>query len=98
MTTPTASSDDQAAPRRMTMGRVVELLLTRGGSEHSSVTITRNAKGDAQLEVVVRTGEGDSPQTVEQAEAIAVSVYDRLRERYPYGAAPQASAGANGGA
>lgn len=91
MSTTSTRQDEQAPARRMSMGRVVELLLTRGGSEHSSVTIARNAKGDVQLEVVVRTGEGDSPATVEQAEAIATAVYDRLRDKYPHGAS-------NGGA
>jgi hypothetical protein len=84
-----------ARARRLTLSDVVEQLLQRGGGEHSSVTLSRNAKGETQVEVVVRTGEGDSPHTVEEAEAIATAVYNRLLELYPFGAAP---AGTNGGA
>lgn len=69
--------------QRMTLSQVVEKLLERGGSEHSSVTLSRNAKGATQIEVVVRTGEGGAVTTVEEAEAVAVSVYERLRGRYP---------------
>jgi hypothetical protein len=71
-------------PRRMTMGQVVEALLNRGGSEHSSVTLTRNAKGETQI-VVVRTGDTGPVQTITDAEAAAVEVYDRCRTRYPSG-------------
>lgn len=70
-------------PQRMTLSQVVEKLLERGGSEHSSVTLSRNAKGATQIEVVDRTGEGGAVTTVEEAEAVAVSVYERLRGRYP---------------
>lgn len=70
-------------PQRMTLSQIVEKLLERGGSEHSSVTLTRNAKGNVQLEVVVRTGENSSVTTVEEAEAVAISVYERLALRYP---------------
>lgn len=84
---PTAPAE---RPRRMTMGQVVEALLNRGGGEHSSVTLTRNAKGETQIDVVVRTSEHGEAETVEDAEAIATATYDRLRERYPMG-------GTNGG-
>lgn len=73
------------APKRMSLSQVVEALLQRGGSEHSSVTISRNAKGETQLEVVVRTGDAGEVATIEQAEQHAREVYDRLRTAYPYG-------------
>lgn len=73
-----------ASPARMTLSRVVELLLERRNVERSSVTLTRNAKGETQIDVVVRTGDEGSPiVTVEDAEAAAGRVYDRLRARYP---------------
>jgi hypothetical protein len=79
--------DEQAQPaRRMTLSQVVEALLQRGGGEHSSVTLSRNAKGETQIEVVVRTGEQGAVQTIEQAEIAAGEVYSRLRLAYPYGA------------
>jgi hypothetical protein len=77
--------DATPAPKRMSLSQVVEALLQRGGSEHSSVTLTRNAKGETQIEVVVRTGEAGDVTTIEEAEAAAIAVYDRLRERYTYG-------------
>jgi hypothetical protein len=86
--------DAPARARRLTLSDVVEQLLQRGGGEHSSVTLSRNAKGETQVEVVVRTGEGDSPHTVEEAEAIATAIYARLLELYPFGVTP---AGPNGG-
>jgi hypothetical protein len=78
-----AETEQAARRRRLTLTDVVEKLLDRGGSEHSSVTLSRNAKGETQIEVVVRTGEAGSVQTIEEAEAAAVTVYERLRARYP---------------
>ena len=69
--------------RRMTLSRMVEALLERRDHGPSSVTVARNAKGETQLEVVVRTAEGGPITTLEQAEAAACEVYDRLRRRYP---------------
>jgi len=74
------------APKRMSLSQVVEALLQRGGSEHSSVTLSRNAKGETQIEVVVRTGEAGDVTTIQEAEQAAIAVYDRLRERYTFGA------------
>lgn len=81
-------------PKRLSLSEIVEQLLQRGSSEHSSVTISRNAKGETQLEVVVRTGDAGEVQTIEQAEQHATAVYDRLRALYPFGV----QAGAEGGA
>lgn len=72
------------APRRLSLSQIVELLLTRGGGEHSSVTLTRNAKGLTQIEVTVRTGEAEDVATVDQAAAKARKVYDELRTTYPH--------------
>lgn len=70
------------APRRLTMSQIVELLLTRQVSEHSTVKLTRNAKGDTQIEVSVRSGE-PGIETPEQAQAKAQQVYDHLTGLYP---------------
>lgn len=84
MSTSPQSTSEQAQPtKRMTLTQVVEKLLDRGSSEHSSVTLSRNSKGETQIEVVVRTGEGGAVQSIEEAEAAAITVYDRLRDRYP---------------
>jgi len=75
-------------PKRMSLSQIVEALLHRGGAEHSSVTLSRNAKGETQIEVVVRTGEAGDITTIEEAEAAAVEVYDRLRTAYTFGGEP----------
>lgn len=69
---------------RITQSEIIRALLERGSSERSSVTIARNAKGEVQLEVIVRTGDAGAVQTPEDAERIAGEVYDRLVARYPY--------------
>lgn len=68
---------------RMSLGRVIELMLARGGHGSSSVSITRNAKGEVQTEVVVRTGEDGDVRTPEDAERVACEVFDRITARYP---------------
>jgi hypothetical protein len=72
-------------PPRLTLSQIVEMQLhamARGGQEHSTVELSRNAKGDTQIRVSVRTGEGDV-ETVEQARMRAQEQYDHLRELYP---------------
>lgn len=76
-------AEKDTAPKRMTLSNIVEQLLQRGGSEHSSVTLARNSKGDTQIEVVVRTGETGEVATIADAEAAAIEVYERLRAKYP---------------
>ena len=69
--------------RRLTLSQIVAMLLSRGGTEHSSVTLARNAKGVTQIEVVARTGGDGELQTLEEAEAEATEIYDRACKHYP---------------
>ncbi len=78
MTTPAAER-----PHRLTLSEIVSLMLSKGGREHSSVTLTRNAKGETQIEVAVRTGEDEAVATAEQAAATCRRVYDSLRAAFP---------------
>jgi hypothetical protein len=72
-----------AARRRLTLSDVVELLLARPASgDHSTIRLTRNARGETQIEVYVRSGE-PGVETVEQARAKAEAQYDHLRTLYP---------------
>lgn len=71
------------APKRLSLSEIVELLLTRGGGEHSSVTLARNSKGETQIEVTVRTGETEEVRTAADAALRARAVYDQLRSAYP---------------
>lgn len=91
------------ATPRMTLSRMVEMLLARREHGTSSVTLARNAKGETQIEVVVRTAEDGDVRTAEEAEAVAQRAYDRLRSRYPMssglvGAAAPTGTGADDGA
>lgn len=56
---------------------------TQTGSEHSSVRLARNAKGDTQIEIVVRSGDSPDIETAAQALAEATRLYDNCRELYP---------------
>lgn len=88
-------------PKRLSLSQIVELLLNRGSGEHSSVELSRNAKGETQIAVTVRTAETGDVLTAEQAAAKAIDLYDQLRSRYPMasgyaGATPDAAKPAKG--
>ncbi len=70
-------------PKRLTLSQIVGLLLTRGAGERSAVALTRNASGETQIEVSIRTGDDGAIVTAEDAERKAVEVYERLRQKYP---------------
>lgn len=69
-------------PRRLTLSEILELVLSRSTTEHSTVKLARNAKGETQIEVSVRTGE-QGLETIEQARAKAQEQYDHLASLYP---------------
>jgi hypothetical protein len=70
--------------RRITQGQIIRALLERGSSEHSSVTLSRNSKGETQIEVIVRTDDRGSITSPAEAEQVAREIYDRLQTTYPY--------------
>jgi len=73
-------------PKRLTLSEILQAHLDRmahAGGERSSVELTRNAKGDTQIKVTVRTGDSDDTATVESATAKAREIYDALRMVYP---------------
>jgi hypothetical protein len=76
---------------RLRMSEVTRSLLaalSKTGGEHSTVKLTRNAKGDTQIEVSVRTGDTPEVETAADAMAEAVRLYDSLREVYPMNEEP----------
>lgn len=84
-----AGLDEQPAPlprrRAMTQREMIESLLAalaRTQGEHGSVELTRNARGDVQIRVAVRTGE-NGVESVEDAATKARQVYDQLAALYP---------------
>lgn len=85
-----ATNEQTSAPLRQR--DIIRMLLERGSSEHSSVTLARNSKGDTTIEVIVRTSDGGEAQSIEDAEALALAVYERLRTTYPFGTAPMPEA------
>lgn len=72
-------------PHKLSLSDIVWLLLTKQPRELSSVKLTRNAKGDTQIEVTVYPGETEEVATVFDAERIAKDIFNRLRATYPMG-------------
>lgn len=72
----TALDGGGGKPHRMTVSRMAELLATRTHTARPSVTLSRNAKGDTQIEVVCPA------DTIEEASEAACKVYDEMCERY----------------
>lgn len=81
--------------KRMTLSQVVERLLDRGGSQHSSIDLGRTAGGKVTIGVSIRTSPDGDATTIAQAEELAGALFDRLAERYPEAtaAAPSSSGG-----
>lgn len=78
--------------QRITLSEITTELLAavkRGGSDHSSVELTRNARGHVQIRVNVYAGEAEIASP-EDAAARAVALFDQLRERYPLPESPEA--------
>lgn len=77
-----------AKPYRLTLSHVVEALLQRQSRDTSSVSLSRNAKGETQIEVVVRSDPNSDVSTATDALDLAVKLYDKARLRYPYSTEP----------
>jgi len=80
--------DPDSKPRQLGATEVARALLHRVASasgEHSSVELTRNAKGDTQIKVTCRTGESEDIATLEDAAAKAIATYNSLRSLFPMG-------------
>ncbi len=76
--------NDQAQPaKRLSLSQILELMLQRGSGDRSSVTLSRNARGDTQIEVVVRTSDEGSVLSASDALDEAVRLFDLARKRYP---------------
>lgn len=75
-----------ALTQREMLSAFVERMTRNAPTEHSSVTLKTNAKGDVQIDVTVRTGETPEVATVDDAAAKARTVFDLLRSMYPLGA------------
>jgi len=84
-----ATSDDadattiEDAERRASevYARLVAAYPPPGAHDNSALTLTRNAKGETQVEITTRTSENQP--TVDALSAKAEEVYDRMRRRYP---------------
>lgn len=73
---------EQAADKaRAVYDRLAAVYPARIAHDGGEVTLTRNAKGETQVAVEVKTGEYVA--TVGEAGATAQREYDRLRARYP---------------
>ena len=61
--------------------------LTSTGADHSTVKLCRNAKGDTQIEVSVRTDD-KACTSVYDAALQAQEIYNDLRDKYPPATGP----------
>ncbi len=75
-----------ALTQREMLSAFVERSTRNVPTEHSSVTLKTNARGEVQIDVTVRTGETVDVATVDDAAAKARTVFDLLRALYPLGA------------
>lgn len=85
MTEETTTAPATERPRRVTQGEIIMALLERGSSQSSSVTIARNAKGEIQYEVVIRTDPDHGIASPGEAKAVAETIADELAAKYPIG-------------
>jgi hypothetical protein len=51
--------------------------------DDAAVKLTRNAKGETQIEVDVKTDASSSAATIDRAADKAETTYERLRRQYP---------------
>lgn len=76
-----AAVPDLVPPRRVSNSEVLRALLERmrhtSASERASVRLTRNSKGDTQIEVLA------SSEDIDEAAAEATRVYESIRMLYP---------------
>jgi hypothetical protein len=85
---------EEARPRPLGASEVARSLLARLAKqtgEHHSVELTRNAKGDVQVKVTVRTDPDIGIDTPEAAAGKAMEVFNMVNAFYPM-AAPTAPA------
>ncbi len=66
--------------KRLTLSDILTMTLQRGHGNQDSVTLTRNAKGETQIEVVAR---GRENETLRQVEQRCRETFDRLRATFP---------------
>jgi hypothetical protein len=73
---------DQQRGRRMTLSQVVERLLDRGGSAHSSVDLGLSTGGKVTIAVSIRTSPDGEATTAAEASTLAEQLFDTLRAKY----------------
>lgn len=68
-------------PKPLTLSEIVRDQLAGRALDHSSVKLTKNARGETQIEVKVGTGESGI-DTIEEASAKAQTIYNELVMTY----------------
>ena len=68
---------------RLSLSDIVWLLLNRERASMSSVKLTRNAKGDTQIEVNVYLHDLEEGSSVFDAERVANEMYERECTKWP---------------
>lgn len=83
----TKTGEDQRV-RRMTLSQVVERLLERGGTAHSSIDLGLSAGGKVTIAVSIRTSPDGEATTAGEAAELAQRLFDELRTKYEVGDVP----------
>ena len=79
---PTKAAAGEQPTRRMTLSQVVERLLERGGSSHSSIDLGLTAGGKVTIGVSIRTSPDGEATNAAEARQLAEQLFDELRTKY----------------
>jgi hypothetical protein len=82
----------ETSRERLNLSELARLLIagqSRSTADRSAVRLTRNSRGDTQIEVLVREGDA-GVETASESAAKACELYDHLRELYPLPGEPAA--------
>jgi len=74
--------EDAERKAREVYDRLREQYPPRNGHEHSEVTLTRNAKGETQVSISMKSSD-EGPPSLEAATEQVRDAYDKLRMKYP---------------
>lgn len=77
-----ATPKTNSRPKRLSLSEILELVLTRS-SDRSVVALTRNAKGETQIEVQVKASESSRVSSIDAAKDAATEAFKTLRGRFP---------------
>jgi len=95
-----ANPEDAEERARAIYGRLAQEYPPTNGHDNATISLTRNAKGETQIETQIKTSD-NGIQTLDEATHRTWDIYDKTRGRYPmadgHSAKPGSVASAGGG-